>query len=123
MELDAAARLEPAEKIEEALGLRETVLQFGDFGSGEFAPASGDRSVLAKTVEEEFDFGEGEVHFTCEADQQNAIEHFAGIAALAADALGRREQAQLLVIANGGRRQASLGCEVPDFHSFFLLAC
>jgi hypothetical protein len=68
MELDAAARLEPAEKIEEALGLRETVLQFGDFGGGEFAPAGGDRSVLGKTVEEEFDFGEGEVHFAGEAD-------------------------------------------------------
>ena len=87
VELDAAAVLEAFEELEEALGLREAVPHFGDFAGGELAPAGGDRRVFAETVEEEFDFCEGEIHFAGEADEQDTVEGVGGVAALAADAV------------------------------------
>jgi hypothetical protein len=89
MKLNATAMLQSLEKIEEAAGEREMLLQLRDFASSEFAPARGDGSVLAEAVQKELDFGEREVHLASKTNQKQAIECVAGIAALAADAFGR----------------------------------
>jgi hypothetical protein len=114
--MDAVAVLQAFEQVEQAAGEREALLELGNFASGEFSPAHGNRSAFAEAVEEEFDLGEGEIHFASEADQEDAVKGFAGIAALAADAVGRREQAELFVVADRGRREAGFGGEVSDFH-------
>jgi hypothetical protein len=120
MELDAAAALEAVEKIEEALRLTQTLLHFGDFAGGEFAPTSGDGRVFTEAVEEELDFGEGEIHFAGEADELKAVEGVRGIAALAVDAVGQRKQADFFVVADGGGVEAGAGSEFSDFHGCIL---
>jgi hypothetical protein len=91
-------------------------LELGDFAGSEFAPASGDGRVGTEAVEEEADFSEREVHFTGDADEEDAIEGFARVAALAVEALGRREKAEFFVVADGGSGDAGVGGELADFH-------
>ena len=116
MKPNAAAKLEAFEEVEEALRLQEVRLQFRYFGGGKFAPAGGDGSVLAETVEEKFDFSEGKIHFAGEADEQDAVEIIGGIASLGVDAAGWGEDAEFLVVADGGGVDAGAGGEVTDFH-------
>src|SRR5579862_175880 len=121
MEVNALAALQAFEQVEQAASESKALLEFGDFAGGEFSPARGDRGASAEAVEEELDFGKGEIHFAGEADQQDAIKRFAGIAALAANAFGGRKQAEFFVIADGGRREAGLGGELSDLHFTVLL--
>jgi hypothetical protein len=72
--------------------------------------------VVAEAVEEELDFGEGEAHFSGETDEEDAVESVGGIAALAAGAMSRSEQAESLVVANGGGVEAGAMGELTDFH-------
>lgn len=118
VKLDAATVLEAAEKFEEALRLSQTLLHFCDFAGGEFAPAGGDWRVFAEAVEEKLHFGEREIHFAGEADEQKAVEGVGGIATLAVDAVGRSEQTDLFVVADGGGVEVGAGGEFSDFHSF-----
>jgi hypothetical protein len=80
----------------------------------------GRRGVVAKAVEEELDFGEGEIHFTGEADEENAAEGVAGVAVLTVDAVGWGEEADLFVVAYGGGVDARAGGEFSDFHGCVL---
>jgi len=89
MKLNATAMLQSLEKVEEAAGEREMLLQLRDFASSELAPACGDGSVLAETIQEELDFGERKVHLASKTNQKQSIERVAEIAALAADAFSR----------------------------------
>ena len=116
VELHAAAMAEALEIVQEALGEDEAVLEFRDFARGEFAPAGRDGGVGAKAVQKKADFGEGEVHFAGNADEQDAVESVRGITALAVDTLGGREKAELFVIADGGGGDAGLRGEFTDFH-------
>src|SRR5690348_4565045 len=94
----------------------DVLLDFDELASGEFFPARADRSVIAKPAEEEFDFGESEAHVRGETDQEYARESIAGVTALAAEALGRGEQAAFFVVADGGGVEAGGAGELADFH-------
>src|SRR6266699_2249987 len=74
------------------------------------------RSVIAEAAEEELDFAEGETHVSGEADEEDAREGVTGIAALAAEALGRNEEPEFFVVADGGGVEAGGRGELADFH-------
>ena len=93
--------------VEEALeegfeleGTDDTLLDFEEFAGGEFFPARANWCVVAEAAEEQLDFGEGEAHVRGEADEEDAMKGIAGIAALAADPLGRGEEAHFFVVAD-----------------------
>lgn len=118
MKLDAlAARLQPLKEVKKPSGEEQSLLEFGDFARGKFAPASRDGSVFSKAVKEELDFGERKVHFAGEADEQHAVQGVGRIAALAAGAFGGREQADAFVVTDGGSGDTGLSGELADFHS------
>jgi len=104
------------EKSFEAKPAREAGFDFGELSGGEFFPARADGSVVAEAVEEELDFGEGETHFAREANEHDAVEGFAGIAALVAGAMRRSEQTEFFVVADGGGVEACAMGEFTDFH-------
>ena len=89
---------------------------FGEFLCGEFFPARADGSVVAQAAEEELDFGKGKIHFSREANEEYAVEGVGGIAALAAGAMRRSEQAEFFVVADGGGVDAGALGEFADFH-------
>src|SRR6202171_2737486 len=92
------------------------LFDFDEFPGGEFFPARADGGVVAEGAEEEFDFGEGEAHVRGEADEEDAMEGVAGIAALADDPLGRGGEAHFFVVAGGGGVAAGAGGKFTDFH-------
>jgi hypothetical protein len=117
----AAAAEKPLEKSLEANGAGDAGFDLGEFSRGEFFPAGANWSVVAKAVEEEFDFGKGETHFYGEADEQDTVEGVGGIAALAAGAVRRSEEAEFFVVADGGGVEACAVSEFADFHGCFLV--
>jgi hypothetical protein len=88
-----------------------------ELAGGELFPAGADGGVIAEAAEEKLDFAEGEAHVGGEADEEDAMEGVAGVAALAAEALGRREEAEFFVIADGGGVEVSARGEFTDFHN------
>jgi hypothetical protein len=119
LERSAAAAKEALEKGFEFEGAGDVAIDFGDFFGSEFSPARADGSVFPEAGEEELDLGEGKAHVAGEADQKSAMEGFAGIAALAADALWRGEKTESFVVADGGSVEASAAGEFTDFHVSF----
>ena len=114
------------EALEEGFEFERTVdglIDFGELAGGEFFPAGADGSVVAEAAEEELDLAEGETHFSGEADEEDAMEGFAGIAALAAHTLRRGEQATFFVVADCGGVEAGAGGEFTDFHFRMLSGC
>jgi len=116
--------------VEEALeegfeleGTDDTLLDFVEFAGGEFFPAGPDGGGVAEAAEEEFNFGKGEAHVRGEADEEDAMEGVAGIAALAAGPLGRDEETHFFVVADGGGVEAGAGGEFTDFHFPMLSGC
>ncbi len=97
-------------------GAGNVFIDFDEFAGGEFFPARADRGVVTEAAEEELDFGEGEAHVRGEADEEDAMEGVAGIAALAAEALGRSQDAHFFVVADGGGVEASGCSKFTDFH-------
>ena len=120
LEGSAVAMLKVLEKSLETEPAGDAGVDFGEFSGGEFFPARADRCVVAKTVEEELDFREGEAHFAGEADEEDAVEGARGIASLATGAMRRSEQAELFVVADGGSVKAGAKGEFTDFHGGFL---
>jgi hypothetical protein len=112
----AVAAEEAVEEGFEFEGAGDGLIDFGELAGGEFFPARADGSVVAEAAEEEFDFGEGKAHVGGEADEEDAMEGVAGIAALTADPLGRGEEAEFFVVADGGGVEAGAGGEFTDFH-------
>jgi hypothetical protein len=92
------------------------LFDFDEFPGGEFFPARADGGVITEPAEEELDFGEGEAHVGGEADEEDAMEGVAGIAALAADTLRRGEKATFLIVADGGGVEVGASGELADFH-------
>jgi hypothetical protein len=92
------------------------LLDFVEFARGEVFPAGADGGGVAEAAEEELDFGKGEAHVRGEADEEDAMEGVAGIAALAAGPLGCGEEAHFFVVADGGGVEAGAGGEFTDFH-------
>ncbi len=92
------------------------MIYVGELAGGKFFPAGADGCVVAEAAKEELDLGKGEAHVGGEADEEDAIESLAGIAALAAEALGRGEEAEFFVVADGGGVEAGAVCELTDFH-------
>jgi hypothetical protein len=116
LERGAVAAAETLQECFEPEGAGDVLLDFGELAGGELFPARADRCVVAKATEEEFDFGEGEAHIAGEADEEDAMHGIGGVAALAAEALGRSEKAALFVVANGGGVEAGAASELADFH-------
>jgi hypothetical protein len=92
------------------------LIHFGQLASGKFLPAGADWRVVAEAAEEKLDFGERETHFGRETDEENTAEGMVGVAALSAFAFGRREEAALFVIADGGGVEVGGAGELADFH-------
>lgn len=86
----------------ETEGALDGVLDFGDFAMREFFLARANRGIVAETVEKELDLAEGKAHFAGETDEQDAVKGVTCVTALATRALGRGEEADFLVIADGG---------------------
>jgi len=112
---------EALEKGFEFEGAGDVLFDFGELAGSEFFPPRADASVIAEAAEEEFDFGEGEVHVGGETDEKDTVEGVGGITALAAEALGRSEKAAFFVVANSGGVEASAAGELADFHGSFSL--
>jgi hypothetical protein len=100
----------------QAKGTLNRFIYFADFVMSEFFPTGANRSVVAQAVEKEFDLAEGEAHVAGEANEKRAVEGIAGIAALAAGAVRRGEQAHFFVVAEGGGVKTGADSEFPDFH-------
>jgi len=100
-------------------GTLDGVVDFADLAVSEFSPARADGRVVAQSMEEEFDFAQGEAHFTGEAYQEHTIEGVAGITPLAAGTVRRDEEAHFFVVTEGGGVKAGAGGEFPDFHFSF----
>ena len=94
----------------------DVVFDLGELSRCEFFPTRADGRIVAKAAEEELDFNEGEAHFAGKANEQDAIEGVRGIATLAAGAVRWSEQAEFLVVADGGSVQARATSEFSDFH-------
>lgn len=120
LERSAMAILKLLEKGFETEGTGDAGFDFGELSGGELFPARADGSVVTEAAEEELDFREGETHFSGEADEQDAVERVEGIAALAASTVRRSEEAEFLVVANGGSAEACATGEFTDFHGCFL---
>jgi hypothetical protein len=116
LERGAAAAKESLEKGFEFEGAGNVLFDFGELADGEFFPAGADWGVVAEAGEEKLDFGEGEAHVGGEADEEDAMEGVAGVAALAAGPLGRGKEAQFFVVADGGGVEVGAGGELADFH-------
>jgi hypothetical protein len=123
LERGAVAAEETLEEGFEFDGAGDGLIDFAELVGGEFFPAGTDGSVVAEAAEEEFDFSEGEAHVGGEADEKDAMKGVAGIASLAADALGRSEEAEFFVVADGGGIEASTASEFTDFHFRMLSGC
>jgi hypothetical protein len=102
LERGAVAAEEALEKRFELERTGDVLIHFGELSGREFFPSWADGGVVAETAEEELDFGEGEIHFAGETDEEGAIEGLAGITALAAGAMGRGQKSHFFVVADGG---------------------
>ena len=96
-------------------------MDFGELAGGEFFPAWADGRVVAEAAEEKFNFGEGETHFGRETDEENAREGVSRVAALAAFAVGRGEEAAFFIVADGGGVEVGGRGKLADFHGFLLV--
>lgn len=98
-------------------GAGDVLFDFGELPGGEFFPARADGSIVAEAAEEELDFGEGKSHFAGEADEEDTMNGVGGITTLAAETLGRGEEAHFLVIADGGGVKVGAAGKLADFHN------
>lgn len=117
LEGSAAAAEKALEKSFEAKPTGNAGFDLGELLGGKFFPARADGCVVAKAAEEEFDFRQGETHFSGEANEQDAVESVWGITALAAGAVRRSEEAESFVVADGGGVKACAVGEVADSHN------
>jgi hypothetical protein len=102
LERAAAAMEQILEEGFQAEGTLDVVLNFGDFAMSEFFPAGADGSIVAEAAKKKLDFGEREAHIASEPDQQGVADGIARIAALAAAALKRGQEAEFFIVADGG---------------------
>jgi hypothetical protein len=121
LERGALAVREAMEECLESEGAGDVLFDFDELFRCEFFPTGTDGDVVAEPTEEEFDFAEREAHVAGEADEKNAMEGVAGIAPLAPEALRRCEEAEPLVVADGGGVEAGAGGKFADFHVVSLL--
>src|SRR5215475_11827631 len=116
VERRALAVGEAAHEFFEAAGAGDEFAEIEDFAGGEFFPARADGSGFANATQEDTDVVERKSHFAGEANQEDAVEGFGGVTALAVCARRCGEQADFFVIADGGGVEAGLLGERADFH-------
>jgi hypothetical protein len=107
------------EALEEGLEFEragDILVDFRELSCGELLPAGTDGGVVTEAAEEKLDFGKSEAHVGGEADEEHAVEGIGGIAALAANALGRSEEPAFFVVADGRGVEAGGRGELADFH-------
>jgi hypothetical protein len=85
---------------------RYQIIHFGYLALREYLPAVERRNPFAKSVEELLHLINSEPRPLSDVDDGQVVQDTRLITALPADALGVREQANLLVVANCGRSQA-----------------
>jgi len=95
----------------------DVLFDLGELPGGELFPAGADGRIVAEAAQEKLDFGEGKAHVAGEADKKNAMEGVGRIAALAAKAMGRWEEAALFVVADGGGVEVGGAGKLADFHN------
>jgi len=98
-------------------GTFDGFVDLGDFRMGQFFPAGTYRGAITQAAEEDFDFGECEVHFRGETDEEHAIQGVNGVTPLAAYAVGCFENAHPFVIANRGWFEVRASGEFANLHS------
>jgi hypothetical protein len=116
LERSAVAMEKTLEKGFQAKGASDAVFDVHELSGGEFLPARSYGSLIVQAAKEKLDFGERETHLASEANEENAVEGVRGIAALAAGAMRRGEEAEPFVVADGGGVEASTAREFPNFH-------
>jgi len=119
LEGGTAAAEEALEEGFEFESAGDGLIDFGELAGGEPLPTGADGSVVAETVEEKLDFGKAEAHFGGEANEQDAVNGVAWIAALAAETLGRSEEPAFFIVADGGGVEVGGGGQLADFHVRF----
>ena len=75
--------------------------QLRELSLRQFLPARGSGSDVAKSEEEPLNLIERETELTRSLDDGEAVQHRGVVAPLPADALGRKQNSNLLVIADG----------------------
>jgi hypothetical protein len=98
-------------------GACDVLIDFGELPGGEFFPARADGSIVTEAAEEELDFGEGKAHAAGKTDEEDTMNGVGRVAALAAEALGRSEEAQFFVVADGGSVEVGAAGKLADFHN------
>jgi hypothetical protein len=88
------------------LGSRNQLIHFGYLALRDYLPAVERRNPFAKSVEELLDLINSKASALGRVDDGQVVQDTGLITALSADALGVREQTDLLVVANCGRSQA-----------------
>jgi hypothetical protein len=116
LERGAMAMAKALKERFELEGAGDVLIDFDELTGGEFFPTRADGSVVTEAAEEKLDLGEGEAHIAGETDEEDAMQSFGRVAALAAEPLGRGEEATLFVVTDGGGVAASAAGELTDFH-------
>ena len=104
------------EKGFQAESAGDAVSNLGELLGGEFSPAPADRSIIPEAAEEKLDFCERETHLAGKANQQDAVESVRGVTTLAADTVGRGEQAKPFIVADGRSSETGAVSKLADFH-------
>ena len=104
------------EKGFQAESAGDAVSNLGELLGGEFSPARADRSIIPEAAEEKLDFCERETHLAGKANQQDAVESVRGVTTLAADTVGRGEQTEPFIVADGRSSETGAVSKLADFH-------
>lgn len=86
------------------------------FVGRQLSPAGPYRGIILQAAQEDFDLRQRETHVAREPDEQHAVNRFRGVPALASGAVGRREHAHPLIVANRRSIQAGAAGKFSDLH-------
>jgi hypothetical protein len=116
LERSAVAMEKTLEKGFQAKRASDAVFDVHELSGCEFLPARAHGSLIVQAAKEKPDFGERETHLASEANQEDTIKSVRRIAALAAGAMRRGEEAEPFVVADGGGIQACASSEFTNLH-------
>jgi len=80
----------------------DALVDFEDLSMRQFFPVRTNGSVVLQSIEKNFDLAQRESHLAGKADEDHAVECVRGVPALAACAVGRREQSTSFVVTDRG---------------------
>jgi hypothetical protein len=100
----------------EAVQTFDIPLHLFDLAMSQLFPAGANRDVLAQTTEEEFDFPQGKTHVAGETDEQDTVNDFLGITALATGAVRNCKKAYPFIVANSRSVETGTAGQFSNFH-------